>query len=556
MTKSKHETKTIELNEQFKTALNLLENSYKNLFITGRAGTGKSTLLEHFRLHTKKKLVVLAPTGVAALNVKGQTIHSFFGFRPDITPQKIKQLKSTDKKAKTCKKLEMIVIDEISMVRADLLDCIDKFMRLNGNHQNLPFGGVQMIFIGDLYQLPPVVSNGEKDIFASLYPTPYFFSANVFGLSPRAGQLATQGVLLQDIDAPADFSMEFVELDKIYRQSDTEFIGLLNAVRDNSITPEQLTQLNSRVNQDFTETKNQLYVYLTPTNALADGINQEKLAGVESTSFVSEGVVSGNFELRNLPTAQNLEVKVGSQVMMLNNDSSARWVNGSIGQIINIRTVTELDKDLDTEIETTIVDVKLSTGKTVEVAPFTWEMYSYFYDETKGFLDSEVVGSFTQYPMKLAWAVTIHKSQGKTFDRVILDIGNGTFAHGQAYVALSRCTSFEGLVLKKPLQKSHIIMDWRVNNFITTYQYGLTADTCPADAKTAAIQSAIDCAGTLEITYLKSNDVQSRRTISPNVIGEMNYMGQTFLGIEAYCHERQEKRCFRLDRILEIHNTD
>ncbi|HOX41885.1 MAG TPA: AAA family ATPase [bacterium] len=477
MDKANKKRTTIDLNDKFQDALDLLENSTKNIFITGKAGTGKSTLLEHFRLHTKKKMVVLAPTGVAALNVKGQTIHSFFGFRPDITPQKMKRLKPTDKKAKTIKKLEMIIIDEVSMVRADLLDCIDKFMRLNGKDEKKPFGGVQMVFIGDLYQLPPVVTSNEKEIFSTLYETPYFFSSRVFGSPLSSGGVSGDSRINQQLPHLASpepgegiFDLEFIELEKIYRQNDKEFIGLLNAVRDNTITLKQLSALNKRVDPGFTEGRDGFFIYLTPTNAFADAINQKKLTELNGETFVSNGIISGHFELQNLPTAENLEVKVGSQVMMLNNDSFARWVNGSIGQITKIQSITKYDEDLEMNVESTVVDVKLSNGKSVEVDPFTWEMYNYFFNEKKGYLDSEVVGTFTQYPMKLAWAVTIHKSQGKTFDHVILDIGNGTFAHGQTYVALSRCTSFEGLVLKKPLMKHHIFMDRRVIDFVSRYK--------------------------------------------------------------------------------------
>lgn len=528
-----------------------MENSKKNIFITGKAGTGKSTLLEHFRLQTKKKLVVLAPTGVAALNVRGQTIHSFFGFRPDINLRKVKRLKPTDKKLKFYKRLDTIIIDEISMVRADLLDCIDKFMRLNGKNEKLFFGGVQMVFIGDLYQLPPVLVNHEKELFHKEYETPYFFSAKVFDRSKKTDQTE-----LFKTDDLAKFAMEFIELEKIYRQRDQSFIELLNAVRNNSITDQQLSELNARLDPDFDDTGNGFYIYLTPTNAAADQINQAKLAAVGSKVKRFPGRIEGKFDLKNLPTTENLEIKLWSQVMMLNNDSSGRWVNGSIGQVIKFRTEKVYDGELEMEVEEEVIDVKLVDGKTVAVTPYSWEMYNYFYNEDKGFIDSKSVGSFTQYPLKLAWAVTIHKSQGKTFDRVILDIGNGAFAHGQTYVALSRCTSLSGLVLKRPLQKRHIFMDWRVIDFVTKYQYGKSEESCSLAEKSELIQSAIDCGGTLEITYLKANDAKSTRIISPNLLGEMQYMDKTFLGVEAFCHQRKEARCFRVERILAIKPVD
>jgi len=435
--------KEIEINQQFEEALDLLENTKKNVFITGNAGTGKSTLLDLFRKITKKNIVVLAPTGVAALNIKGQTIHSFFKFRPDINLNKIKSLGQKNTKRKVYEKIEIMVIDEISMVRADLLDCVDRFMRLNGKRKELPFGGVRMVFIGDLYQLPPVVTSSDREVMKLSYKTPYFFSANVF----------------------ANFRMEFLELTKIYRQKNLSFIQLLNKVRNNTVSDQDLALLNTRLDPYGSADTNNFNIYLTTTNLLADTINWDKLETLTTELITMNGVISGSFDQKTLPTSKELTVKVGAQVMMLNNDTTGRWVNGSIGQIDKIREIDSGDSEIK-EAKTIVVDVVLSDGKKVEVTPFTWEMYNYFYDDNTGVIDSSSAGSFTQYPMKLAWAVTIHKSQGKTFDRVILDIGNGTFAHGQIYVALSRCTTFEGLTLKRPIQKRHIFMDKIVVDFV------------------------------------------------------------------------------------------
>ncbi len=455
--KTTDKLKNLDLNQEFKHALDLMENSDKNIFVTGRAGTGKSTLLEYFRHHTKKKIVVLAPTGVAAVNVHGQTIHSFFRFKPDIALSKIK--KKGDDNDSIYKKLDAIVIDEVSMVRADLLDCVDKFMRLNGRDNRRPFGGTQMIFIGDLYQLPPVVTSRDRTAFANSYGSPYFFSAMVF---------TDRGLLHEG------FKMEMIELEKIYRQKDQGFIDLLNMVRNNSVTDSELEMLNIRHDANFFPRESELYVYLTSTNAMAQEMNEIRLNDLAGQELKFTGEILGKFDNYSLPTEEKLVVKVGAQVMMLNNDQLGRWINGSTGKIVNAK------KD---ERGGTVIVVKLDDGEEVEVVPYTWDLYEYRFDRSTKSIESKSVGSFTQYPLRLAWAITIHKSQGKTFNKVVVDIGRGTFAHGQMYVALSRCTSLEGLVLKKPIEKRHIWMDCRVVQFVTKYQNVLSENNCPLDKK-------------------------------------------------------------------------
>ncbi len=511
-------SKKIEFNEQFQKALELMENTSRNVFITGKAGTGKSTLLDYFRTHTKKKIVVLAPTGVSALNVRGQTIHSFFGFKPNVTLNSIKRLKGGQKNI--YKELDAIVIDEASMVRADLLDCIDKFLRLNGKKKK-PFGGVQMMFIGDLYQLPPVVTAKEREFFDIYYKSPYFFDS----------------LVMKEID------MEFIELEKIYRQKDEDFIAILNAIRNNSITEKELDILNQRYDPEFIPDPRDFYIWLTSINSAAEKINREHLSRISSPLITYHGSLSGDFSEDSLPTQIDLQIKKGAQVMLLNNDSHFRWVNGSIGRIIDI--IGQKD-DAD------IILVELNTGEVVDVLPYRWELFNYYFDKDKNTIESEVVGSFTQYPMKLAWAVTIHKSQGKTFDKVVIDIGRGTFASGQVYVALSRCIRLDGIVLKKPLEKRHIFMDWRVVKFLTQFQYKLAEDRCPAEEKMDLIKMAIKTGKKIEIVYLKNNDTKSRRIISPLFVGEMRYGGKTYLGMEAFCHLRNDTRVFRIDRILDI----
>lgn len=514
-----HRQSSIELNDQFLRALEIMEVTGKNVFITGRAGTGKSTLLEYFRNTAKKKVVVLAPTGVAALNVKGQTIHSFFRFKPGITPERVKRLRSDRNNESIYHKLDIIVIDEISMVRADLLDCVDRFLRLNGPEADKPFGGIQMAFIGDLYQLPPVVTSSEKEIFRSHYETPYFYGARVFD----------------------SFDMEFVELEKIYRQSDEEFISLLNAIRNNSIAREGLEFLNRRCRPEFEPPPDDFYVCLTTTNRLAEEINSKRLAALKGELYTVTGNIEGDFGQEYLPTKIELQVKVEAQIMMLNNDAEGRWVNGSIGKITGI---SQNGKGED------IIVAELAEGDEVEIAPFTWEIYRFFVDG--GQLQSETVGKFTQYPLMLAWAVTIHKGQGKTFDKVIIDIGSGTFAHGQMYVALSRCTTLEGIVLKRPTLKKHIWTNYQVMDFLTRYQYRKAEAAHPMNGKIDLIKKAIENRTLLEIIYLKPSDEKTTRVVKPEAVGEMEYRGKKYLGMQAFCLTRKEERVFRIDRILEI----
>ncbi len=403
--------------------LEFIETTQENIFVTGKAGTGKSTLLMSFRESTKRKVAVLAPTGVAALNVQGQTIHSFFRFKPNMSLEDIEKKAGRLKGTGLYQNLDTIILDEISMVRADLLDSIDAFLRTVLKTDS-PFGGKQMIFIGDLYQLPPVVSPAERPYFSDVYATPYFFSAHVM--------------------SHPEFKLRTIELEKIYRQTDDAFIELLNAIRHNSVTELQIDHLNTRLEPQPDDAG---YIHLTSTNRQAEKINIEKLAQLPSRLEQFDAEMEGEFNPKDAPTETQLKLKIGAQVMFLNNDSAGRWVNGTIGEIVDIGET---------------IDVMLPIGFVVPVMPHKWSMIRYAYDKNQRQMTKEPVGSFTQYPIKLAWAITIHKSQGKTFDKVIVDLERGTFAHGQAYVALSRCRTFEGLVLKHPFRKSHVIVDYRV----------------------------------------------------------------------------------------------
>jgi hypothetical protein len=509
----------LDINADFAKALDLMEHSNRHIFITGKAGTGKSTLLDLFRTTTRKEVAVLAPTGVAALNVQGQTIHSFFNFKPSVTPDRIRKVRDGD----IYREFDMIIIDEVSMVRADLLDCVEKFLRLNGPHRNRWFGGVQMVFIGDLYQLPPVVTTSEKEIFTHRYETPYFFSAQVF--------------------KEPTYDMELIELEKVYRQTEPEFIALLNAIRNRSCTDADIERLNERHQPGFVSPEGAFCVTLTSTNALAAACNAEKLASLPGPLRQYASTVTGRFDRSSLPAEENLSLKAGAQVMLVNNDKAGRWVNGTIGMVSGI------DKP---QGEDDRVAVTLPDGAGVDVSPCTWEIFEYQYDKATKRISAIKTGTFTQYPIRLAWAVTIHKSQGKTFDRVVIDIGRGAFAHGQVYVALSRCTRLAGITLIRKITKAHIRADWRVADFLTRFQYRKADERMGIDEKRRVIEDAMKRGLNLEILYLRPDDTRSRRTIRPISIEEMEYRGKVFEGLKAYCSLRKDERTFRIDRILEI----
>lgn len=502
-------------------ALEIMEASKRHVFITGKAGTGKSTLLDYFRRTTSKQIAVLAPTGVAALNIQGQTIHSFFNFKPNVTPDRIKKVATEE--GRIYKEFDALVIDEISMVRADLLDCVEKFLRLNGPRRKEWFGGIQMIFIGDLYQLPPVVTHSETEIFSHRYQTPYFFSAQIF--------------------KEPGFDMEFIELEKVYRQTEEDFIALLNGIRNRSCTEEDLERLNEHYRKDFVPPDDGFCVTLTSTNDLAAVRNREKLDALPGSVLEFAGSLSGEFDRSSFPADEILQVKPGAQVMLVNNDKYGRWVNGSLGRVVG----TERTEDDEIHIL-----VRLQNGTIVEVQQHTWELFQYEYNRLTKKIYTRKTGSFTQYPLRLAWAVTIHKSQGKTFDRVVIDIGRGTFAHGQVYVALSRCTSFDGIVLTRPIRINHIRMDWRVAHFLAAFQYRKAADLNSYEERKRIINDAIKRDMNLQITYLKPDDRKSQRTIRPLSIETMEYRGKIFEGLRAHCYLRNENRTFRIDRILEI----
>ncbi|TNE57820.1 MAG: AAA family ATPase [Bacteroidetes bacterium] len=424
------------LSPDFRYVLDTLEKEGKSMFITGRAGTGKSTLLQLFRQTTRKKTAVLAPTGVAALNVQGQTIHSFFGFPPRIiTLQEAGKRVSRKDKLRLYRNLEVLVIDEISMVRADVLDGINRFLQVNRENL-LPFGGVQVVLFGDPFQLPPVVTRDpvEQAYFQDYYESPYFFSAKVFQES--------------------GFGLDMVELGKVYRQESRHFLRLLEAIRVNELDYDDLEDLNERWMPDFSAPEG--YITLCARNATADRINRMELQQLPGEEFVYTAEVKGQFDPTLYPTEAALKLKAGAQVMFVKNDQEKQYVNGTIGQVVELKKTA------------VAVQVEESNGKKriIDVAPQEWEILRYTSGAT-GDIETESVGSFRQYPLKLAWAITIHKSQGKTFNRVLIDLGNGAFEHGQLYVALSRCRTLEGIVLRQAIRQQDVITDERVVDFFS-----------------------------------------------------------------------------------------
>lgn len=413
-------------NDAFLRALHFMEHSTRSLFITGKAGTGKSTLVKLFRRFTKKRLVVLAPTGIAAINVGGQTIHSFFKFPPrPILPgdKEIRRFRKNQEVLDIIRSADIILVDEISMVRADLLDAIHQSLCINTNMRKAAFGGKQMVFIGDPFQLPPVVTDQDREVMSYLYRAPYFF--NAFSFNRRF--------------------IDMVELQKVYRQEDDEYLALLNRIRRNACTQQDLDALNTRYYPNYNPRPDDYVITLCTTNRNAASINQHQLQKIDEPLFTFPGMVDGDFPTANLPTDMHLHLKVGAQVIFIRNDPQGNWVNGTIARI------TDLTKDS--------IKVLLENGKSHEVSPYTWENKKYTWDLDKRRIEQETVGQFTQFPLKLAWAITIHKSQGLTFEKAVIDLGYGAFAHGQFYVALSRCKSLKGMALKQRARMQDVIVD-------------------------------------------------------------------------------------------------
>lgn len=437
----------IELTSEFKQALDLLENTDKNIFLTGKAGSGKSTLLNVFRENTSKNIAVVAPTGIAALNVKGQTIHSFFKLNINVTPDTIGFVDQSEDSVYAV--LDTLIIDEISMVRSDMIDIIDQYLRRARKCMDVPFGGVQIIFVGDPFQLPPIVLEKDEQMFYLRYTSPYFFHSKVY----------------------PTISVETINLTHIFRQKDDVFIKALNAVRENNITDEDLEILNSRYGAEYDEKDN--YIYVTTTNKRVTDINESKLKELKGKMYSNKAYVFGNFEEKYFPTDEVLNFKIGAQVMFLVNDNKeGKYVNGTMGIIKSIKEEYGKVKEITVAIK--VKDEENDDEYVYEylvITPFRWHTYKYVVEETEDKEKPITValreeGSFQQFPLKVAYSCTVHKGQGKSFDRVVLDISGGMFAPGQLYVALSRCRTLQGLVLKVPIHRGHINTSIYVKNFM------------------------------------------------------------------------------------------
>lgn len=431
---SKGEKINLELTDEFKAGLEILEKTNQSIFITGKAGCGKSTLLNYFVSQTDKNVVVLAFTGLAAINVGGETMHSFFGFPLGfIDLVRIKKNKNFKDKIRN---VDVIVIDEISMVRADMIDAMDKALRIHKD-DNKPFGGVQVIFMGDLHQLPPIIGNDINKIYFDQYSTPFFFSANVF----------------------MSYSMPYLNLEKIFRQKDQKFIDVLNSVRERDVNLyPSLEIINENVLKDKKKLAKEMVngetICITTTNYKSKNINDYFLNRLTCDFYHFNAKITGDFSEKLYPTDNSLKLGVGCKVMLIRNEKEIGYVNGDIGII--------------TEIDNSKIVVKIR-GRKVFIKKATWENVKYEYNSNSISIEKKVLGSFEQYPLKLAWSITIHKSQGQSYNRVFIDFGKGTFTSGQAYVALSRCRSLDGLMLNQPISVVDVKLDESIQTFYNMF---------------------------------------------------------------------------------------
>ena len=446
-------------NPELQNALQIIQYTRHSLFLTGKAGTGKSTFLRYIAAHTKKKHIILAPTGIAAINAGGSTLHSFFKIPfdpllPNDSMFSVRNIRNTLKynseKIKIIREVELIIIDEISMVRADIIDFIDKVLRIYSRNMREPFGGKQLLLVGDIYQLEPVVREEDRRLLSPFYRSSFFFDAKVFEY----------------------FQLVSIDLRKVYRQSDPVFISILDHIRTSQVPMSDLQKLNQRVGARLDESDSKLAITLSTRRDTVDYINDSQLKLLPGEPTLFRGNIQGEFPENSLPTPMELYLKTGVQIIFIKNDIEHQWVNGTLGTIIGF------DEDDDAKIY-----VRTENGQDVMVEPAAWSNMRYHFNEVEKKIEEEEIGRYEQYPLRLAWAITVHKSQGLTFNQVKIDFTGGVFAGGQTYVALSRCTSLEGISLQEPIRQNEVFVRNEVKQFARHYNDQSTINTALTQSK-------------------------------------------------------------------------